>query len=78
MTLWISNGAVSDAPSRRLVVTGYGARIQGKTTESSAWFFNMLGVSHRHTGLRFKVSSDRQLVIVTLTSPGIEPTTSSF
>ena len=29
-------------------------------------------------GPRFKVSFERQLVIVRLTSPGIEPTTSSF
>ena len=28
---------------RRLVVTGDSVRIQGKTTESSAWFFNVLG-----------------------------------
>ena len=35
---------VSEAPRIRLVVTGDSARIQDKTTESSAWFFNMLGV----------------------------------
>ena len=29
---------------RRLVVTGDSARIQVETTESSAWFFNVLGV----------------------------------
>ena len=68
----------SYAPRRRLVVTGDSARIQDETTESSAWLFNVLGVQHRHTGPRFKVSSERQLVIVRLTSPGIEPTTSSF
>ena len=35
---------LSDAPRRRLVVTGDSARIQDETTESSAWFFNVLGV----------------------------------
>ena len=35
---------LSDAPRRRLVVTGDSARIQDKTTENSAWFFNVLGV----------------------------------
>ena len=35
---------LSDAPRRRLVVTGDSTRIQDKTTESSAWFFNVLGV----------------------------------
>ena len=35
---------LSDAPSRRLVVTGDSARIQDETTENSAWFFNVLGV----------------------------------
>ena len=35
---------LSDAPRRRLVVTGDSARIQDETTESSAWFFNALGV----------------------------------
>ena len=49
---------LSDAPRRRLVVTGYSARIQDETTESSAHFFNVLGVQHRHTGPRFKVSSE--------------------
>ena len=48
------------------------------TTESSAWFFNVLGVLHHHMGPGFKISSERQLVIVKMTSPGIEPTTSSF
>ena len=31
-------------PRRRLVVTGDSARIQEETTESSAWFFNVLRV----------------------------------
>ena len=31
--------SLSDAPRRRLVVTGDSARIQDETTESSAWFF---------------------------------------
>ena len=35
---------LSDAPRRRLVVTGDSARIQYETTENSAWFFNVLGV----------------------------------
>ena len=35
---------LSDAPIRRSVVTGDSARIQEKTTENSAWFFNVLGV----------------------------------
>ena len=35
---------LSDAPRRRLVVTGESARIQDETTENSAWFFNVLGV----------------------------------
>ena len=35
---------LSDAPRRRLVVTGDSARIQDETTENSAWFFNELGV----------------------------------
>ena len=69
---------LSDAPRRRLVVTGDSARIQNETTESSAWFFKVLGVSYSHMGPRFKVSSERQLIFVRLTSPGIEPTTSSF
>ena len=35
---------LSDAPRRRLVVTGDNTRIQDETTESSAWSFNVLGV----------------------------------
>ena len=35
---------LSDAPRRRLVVTGDSARIQDETTENSAWFFNVFGV----------------------------------
>ena len=35
---------LSDAPRRRLVVTGDSARIQDETTENSTWFFNVLGV----------------------------------
>ena len=35
---------LSEAPRRRLVVTGDSARIQDETTENSAWFFNVLGV----------------------------------
>ena len=35
---------LSDAPRRRLVVTGDNTRIQDETTENSAWFFNVLGV----------------------------------
>ena len=59
-----------DAPRRRLV-TGHSARTQDKTTERPAWFFNVLGVSHRHTGPRFNGSSERQLAFVRLTSSGI-------
>ena len=39
---------LSDTPRRRLVVKGDSARIQDDTTENSAWFFKVLGVSHRH------------------------------
>ena len=35
---------LSDALRRRLVVTADSARIQHVTSESSAWFFNVLGV----------------------------------
>ena len=35
---------LSDTPRRRLVVMGDSARIKDETTESSIWFFNMLGV----------------------------------
>ena len=35
---------LSDALRRCLAVTGDSARIQNETTESSAWFFNMLGI----------------------------------
>ena len=35
---------LSDAPRRRLIVTGDSARIQDEATENSAWFFNVLGV----------------------------------
>ena len=52
---------------RRLVVKGDSARIQDETTENSAWFFNVLSVSHRHTGPRF---NERQLAIIGLTSLG--------
>ena len=35
---------MSDVPGRWLVVTGDSARIQYEITQSSAWFFNVLGV----------------------------------
>ena len=35
---------LSDAPRRRLVVSGDSARIMDETTENSTWFYNMLGV----------------------------------
>ena len=54
---------LSNAPRTRLFVMGDSARIQDETTENSAWFFNVLGVEHRHTGPWFNVSSKRQLVI---------------
>ena len=41
--LFIVTDYLSDAPRRRLVVTGDSARIQDETTENSAWFFNLLG-----------------------------------
>ena len=66
---------LSDASRRRLVVTADSARIQDGTAESSAWFFNALGVKHRHTGLRFNVSSERLLIIFKLASRELEPTT---
>ena len=52
-----------DVPKRRLVVNGDSARIQDETTQSSAWFFYVLCVYHRHTGPQFNVSSERQLEI---------------
>ena len=57
---------LSQALTRELVVTGGSARIQDKTTESPTWFFNMLGEQHHHKGPQFKVSSERQLIIVRL------------
>ena len=69
---------LSDAPRKRLVVTGDISRIQDETNENSVWFFNVLDVKHFHKGHRFKVSSERQVIIVRLPSPGIEPTNSSF
>ena len=54
---------LSASPKRRLVVTGDSARIQDETTENSTWFFNLLGVQHRHTGPRVNVSSERLLLI---------------
>ena len=36
---------LSDAPRRRLVVTGDSERIPDETTESSTWFFNMRAMS---------------------------------
>ena len=47
----------------------YGGQRKG-TIESSAWFFNVLGVQHRHTGPRFNVSSERQPMIL-VGQPGI-------
>ena len=67
---------LSDAPRRRLVVTGDSARIQDKTTENSAWFFNVLGEWHSHRGPRFNVSSERLLAIL-VGQPGFEHTTCS-
>ena len=67
---------LSGAPRRRLVVTGDSARIQDETTASSAWFFDVFGVQHRHRVPRFNVSSGRPLVIL-VGQPGIEPTTYS-
>ena len=47
VTLYLSSlpaARLSDAPKRRLVVMGDSASIQDETIESSAWFFNVLGV----------------------------------
>ena len=52
---------LSDGPRRRLAVIVDSARKQDETTESSALFFNEMGVQHHHTGPRFKVTSERQL-----------------
>ena len=41
---------LSDAQRRRFVITWDSVRIQDETTESSAWFFNVIGIEHRHTG----------------------------
>ena len=60
----LSVAHLSNGPRRRLVVTGDSARIQDETNENSAWFCNMLGLKHRHTGPRFNVSSERQLIIL--------------
>ena len=66
---------LSDArPRRQLVVTGDSARIQDETTESFAWFFNVLGVYS--TGPPFNVSSERQLVFL-VGRPEFEPITFS-
>ena len=54
---------LSDAPRKRLAVTGDIARIQDETNENSVWFFNVLDVKHIHKGPRFKVSSERQVII---------------
>ena len=64
---------LGDALRRWLVVTGDSARIQDEqeeTAESSAWFFNVLGVEHRHTGPRCNVSSER-LSLILVGQPGI-------
>ena len=63
---------LSDAPRRLLVVTGNSARIQDEITKSSIWFFNVLDVYHCHMEPQFKVSSERHIIIVRLTSPGIK------
>ena len=50
MSVYLSSLLVahlSDAPWRRLVVTGDSARIQDETAENFAWFFDMLGVEHQ-------------------------------
>ena len=53
-----------DAPRRRLDVTGDSERIHDETTESSTWFFNVYSTVTRDLDLK--------------SSPGIEPTASSF
>ena len=51
----VATGCPSERrPQKTLSCYGvYIARIQDETTENSAWFFNVLGVLHRHTGPRF-------------------------
>ena len=63
---------LSDAPRRRSIITGDSARIQDGTTENSVWFFNVLGVQHRHMGPQFNISSERLLVIFKLAGWGPE------
>ena len=58
----------TEAPRRRLVVTGDSARIEEKTTESSTCFFNILGLKHRYTGPRFNVAFERQSVVLSWTA----------
>ena len=67
----------TDASRGQLVVTGDSARIQDETTQSSPWFFYVLGIQHRHTGPRFKVSFERQLVIFSWPAGVFEATTCS-
>ena len=47
--------ASSPPKERRLVVTGNSVRIEDENTESSAWFFHVLGVKHNHMGPRLTV-----------------------
>ena len=56
---WLLVAHLTDAPGRRIVVTGKSSRIQDETTENSTWFFNVQGVWHRHTGPLFNVSYER-------------------
>ena len=55
---------------------GDSARIQDQTTGSLTC--SVYSTMTRDLGSNFKVSSVRQIVLVRLTNPGIEPTTSSF
>ena len=48
---------LSNVPRRQFVITGDSARLQDETTESSALFFNVLGIWHCHMEPQFKVSS---------------------
>ena len=59
----VATGCPSERRPQKTVI-GDTARIQDETTYSSTWFFNVLGVYHRHTGPRFHVSSERLSVIL--------------
>ena len=74
---WLPDAHLSDAPKRQLVVTGDNARTQDEITKSSAWFFNSVySTVTRDLGL--KAYPKDKLVVIRLTSPGIEPKNLEF